>query len=167
MARKLSATEFLDRHLKDIDTILALFKNKEELQYSEIRRKLSLDRKSKLEKVNFSIEKTDSLTHETQLMRILKALCASKILEKIPRDKKVFYQISKPKQDIDEIRLKNKLTNDANFINETLGQKEALEKQIESLENRIYELNLEIGKHIRDNIELKEQLTRFQSRTSL
>jgi hypothetical protein len=167
MAKKLNPTEFLDRHLHEVDEVLSLFSNIEEMQYSEIRKRLSLDRKSILNRRSKNQPENDiadlGIKHETQLMRVLGALCHAGLLDKKSMEKKVYYHLNLSQKSADEIKLRSRILKDPSFINEMIENKEQLEKQLENYKNRIYELNLEIGKHINENIELKDQNTKLQS----
>ncbi|MFQ5800762.1 MAG: hypothetical protein ACE5HH_03455 [Candidatus Hydrothermarchaeales archaeon] len=167
MAKKLNSWEFLDRHWQETEAVLSLFKDKQELRYAEIRRRLFLDSRSRRER-NFQEEKKNGPTelmikHETQLMRILKALCSASVVKKITKANKVYYRLALPKPDVEEIILRSRIARDASFLDEIMENKKSLEKQLESSKNRIYELNLEIGKLVRENIELKAKLDELQS----
>jgi hypothetical protein len=166
MAKKLSDWEFLDRHWRETEVVLSLFKNKKELQYAEIRKKLSLDNRSRRERNLRNKGEDESeeliLNHETQLMRILKALCGANIIKKISKDKKVYYRISPVKSDSEE-KPRHRIGIDTSYLNDIMEDNKRLEEQLESSKNRIYELNIEIGKLTKENIELKERLAKLES----
>jgi hypothetical protein len=170
MAKKLSGSEFLNRHLGNVDSVLSLFKGDETLQYAKIRRSLSLDRKSRLErKPNGGSETAGNglkLDHETQLIRILNALCENGLLKKTTNAHKVFYKLISSKHVIEEIRLRNQIFNDPTFLNQILEDRAELAKQLESFKSKVYDMNLEIGRFISENIDLKEELTTLKTSNS-
>jgi hypothetical protein len=166
MAKKLSPTEFLDRHLHEVSEVVGLFNKIDEMQYSEIRKKLSLDRKSIINRRSENQPEKEIfdliIKHETQLMRVLTTLCNAGLMDKKTMEKKVYYHINLSKKSANEIKFRSRILKDPSFINELIESREQLEKQLEKYKNRIFELNLEVGKHINENIELKNRITKLQ-----
>jgi hypothetical protein len=150
MAKKLSPEEFLNRHITETDTILSLFKKEKELRYSDLRKKIFFPVKSS--------QVQPALKHETQLIRILKGMCGASLLEKKNIGNKIFYCRHASNTVVEELIFRSKILRDSSYIKEMLESKLTLESQLESAKKRIYELNIEIGRFITENIELKEKL---------
>jgi len=165
MAIKLSPTEFLDRHVKEVDAILSLFEQEKTLQYAEIRKRLSLDLQSQRERGKQIKEgnkpKDLPIKYETQLMRILNTLCDALILEKIP-GKKVYYNLIIPKNVAAEIAFRNRVRIDEDFFHSIMEDKRQLEEKHERCQNRNNELISKISEQRIEIIDLKQQLNKLQ-----
>jgi hypothetical protein len=162
MARKLSVLEFLDRHWREREEVVGLFNGNRELRYSDMRKKLTLDNRSRREN---QLEDNDSenpgnglIRHETELIRLLKAMCKASILEKRKNGKKAFYRLRDSKADSKIFRSSDRIAVNLNVFDELVKNKEELDTQLKTSKNRIYELNLEIGKLTAENIELRDHI---------
>ncbi len=146
MAKKLNATEFLDRHWREADIITGLFNGSSELQYSQIRKKLGLNGQSE--------SNCEFIRHETQMTRILKALCSSGVLKKKKKGHKTFYTLQNTNIELKDSH-KCRIAVDKSDFEDMIIKNKELEDELIVLKNRVYELNLEIGRLISENIELK------------
>jgi hypothetical protein len=159
MARKLSVLEFLDRHWREREEVVGLFNGNRELRYSDMRKKLTLDNRSRMKN---RLEVNDSsnglIRHETELIRLLKAMCKASILEKRKNGKKAFYRLRDSKADSKIFRSSDRIAVNLNVFDELVKNKEELDTQLKTSKNRIYELNLEIGKLTAENIELRDHI---------
>ena len=151
MAKKLTPIEFLERHWRETEAVERFFRDKKELRYAELRRRLFFNTNSQLQP-----NATPELRHETQLTRILKAMCEADRLNRITKDRQVYYRIHEG-SGFDET-LNRRIAIDSSYFNEVLHDKAILEERLTRSEDRIYQLNIEIGRLTSENLELKDKL---------